>query len=76
MSKTSKPLPEWERVLSAASRLQTIVPDAILVGGTAVAIHTGHRQSQDGAAQQHVVHPFRFDSAPRRGRGNAGHGLA
>jgi hypothetical protein len=56
MSKTSKPLPEWERVLSAASRLQTIVPDAILVGGTAVAIHTGHRQSQDA---DHVVENLR-----------------
>lgn len=56
MSKISKPIPEWERVLSAAARLQTIVPDAILVGGTAVAIHTGHRQSQDA---DHVVENLR-----------------
>ena len=32
-------LPEWERVLSAAAHLQRIVPDAVLVGGTATAVY-------------------------------------
>lgn len=38
-------LPEWERVLAAAAHLQRIVPDAILVGGSAAAVYTGHRLS-------------------------------
>ena len=38
-------LPEWERLLSAAARLQRILPDAVLVGGTAVATHVHHRLS-------------------------------
>lgn len=38
-----KPPPEWEAVLEAASRLQELVPDAALVGGTAAAHHAGHR---------------------------------
>ena len=40
-------LPEWEQLLSAASRLQEILPGATLVGGTAVAIFAHHRLSQD-----------------------------
>ena len=44
---TSKPLPDWEQVLSAATRLQTLLPEAVLVGGTAAAVHAGHRFSQD-----------------------------
>lgn len=43
---------DWERVLSAAAHLQRIVPDAVLVGGTAAAIHAGHRFSYD---DDHVV---------------------
>jgi hypothetical protein len=42
----------WERVLSAAAHLQRIVPDAVLVGGTASAIHAKHRFSED---DDHVV---------------------
>jgi hypothetical protein len=30
-------LPDWESVLSAAARLQQLLPDAVLVGGTATA---------------------------------------
>lgn len=44
---TPKPLPDWEQVLSAATRLQTLLPEAVLVGGTAAAVHAGHRLSQD-----------------------------
>ncbi|MGA3267815.1 MAG: hypothetical protein ABSE16_13440 [Verrucomicrobiota bacterium] len=40
-------LPDWEQVLSAASRLQQLLPDAVLVGRTASAIHAQHRFSQD-----------------------------
>ena len=45
-------LPDWERLLSAAARLQEIVPGAVLVGGTAAALHAGHRLSMD---DDHVV---------------------
>jgi hypothetical protein len=45
MSKST--LPEWELVLSATARLQQLLPDAVLVGGTASAIHAGHRRSHD-----------------------------
>lgn len=45
-------LPEWERLLRAAARLQGILPDATLVGGTAAAIDAGHRRSMDA---DHVV---------------------
>jgi hypothetical protein len=48
----SEQLPEWERLLRAAARLQGILPDAILVGGTAAAIDAGHRGSMDA---DHVV---------------------
>jgi hypothetical protein len=49
-------LPEWDRVLSAAARLQTILPDAVLVGGTASAAFAKHRLSQDA---DHVVSDLR-----------------
>jgi hypothetical protein len=45
-------LPDWERLLSSAARLQQILPGAILVGGTAAAIHAGHRFSEDA---DHIV---------------------
>jgi hypothetical protein len=47
MPKHAKPLPEWDRVLSAAAHLQRIFPDAVLVGGTASALAAGHRVSVD-----------------------------
>ena len=40
-------LPDWEEVLSAAARLQQLLPAAVLVGGTASAIHARHRFSRD-----------------------------
>jgi hypothetical protein len=39
--------PSLARVLAAAAELQRIVPDAVLVGGTAAALHAGHRESFD-----------------------------
>jgi len=40
-------LPDWEQVLSSAARLQRILPEAILVGGTAAAFYAEHRLSTD-----------------------------
>src|SRR6188472_3240559 len=37
--------PSWDDVLAAAARLQRLVPDAVLVGGTAAAAHAKHRVS-------------------------------
>lgn len=56
-----KELPEWEAVLSAAARLQSVFPDAVLVGGTAAALYAGHRMSTDA---DHVLTDLRarFDS--------------
>ena len=39
--------PELLAVLESASRLQELVPDAILVGGSAAALYAGHRDSYD-----------------------------
>ena len=54
-------LPDWERVLSAAARLQGLLPDAVLVGGTAAGLHAGHRASRDAG---HVLTDLRshFDA--------------
>lgn len=40
-------LPDWEQVLSSAARLQHILPDAVLVWGTASALYAEHRLSTD-----------------------------
>jgi hypothetical protein len=37
----------WEAVLGSLCRLQTVLPDAVLVGGTASALYAGHRFSFD-----------------------------
>ena len=36
-----------EEVLASAARLQAVVPDAVLVGGSAAAYYAGHRESFD-----------------------------
>ena len=36
-----------QQVLISAARLQSVVPDAVLVGGSAAALHAGHRDSFD-----------------------------
>jgi hypothetical protein len=58
-------LPDWERLLAAERHLQAIVPGAVLVGGTAAAIHAGHRRSLDG---DHVLADLRerFDDVLAR----------
>jgi len=60
MSRNTETLPDWERVLSAAARLQQILPEAVLVGGTAAAVHAQHRFSRDA---DHVLTDLkpRFD---------------
>jgi hypothetical protein len=49
-------LPEWEQVLSSAAHLQRILPDAVLVGGTAAALYAEHRLSTDA---DHVLTDLR-----------------
>ena len=56
MPPNTAPLPDWELVLSSAARLQQILPDAVLVGGTASAIHAEHRFSRDA---DHVLTDLR-----------------
>ena len=45
-----------DAVFAAAARLQELVPDAVLVGGSAAAYHAGHRVSLD---DDHVVADLR-----------------
>lgn len=61
MSKSTAPLPDWELVLSSAARLQRILPETVLVRGTASAIHAEHRFSRD---PDHVLTDLRqrFDA--------------
>lgn len=61
MPSNTEPLPDWESVLSSAARLQRILPDAVLVGGTASAVHAEHRYSRDA---DHVLTDLRhrFDA--------------
>jgi len=56
MPQNTAPLPDWELVLSSAARLQLILPDAVLVGGTASAIYAEHRFSRDA---DHVLTELR-----------------
>src|SRR3990172_6009813 len=49
-------MPSWQRVLAAAARLQQLLPDAVLVGGTAAATHASHRVSFD---DDHVLTDLR-----------------
>lgn len=42
-----KPSSTLQTVLDSAARLQEVVPDAVLVGGAAAALHAGHRDSFD-----------------------------
>jgi hypothetical protein len=64
MSATSSS-PDWQRLLAAQRRLQTLVPGAVLVGGTAAALHLRHRTSLDG---DHVLPDLqdRFDDVLAR----------
>lgn len=48
--------PHWEDVLAASARLQELLPDAVLVGGSAAAVHARHRVSFD---DDHVLNDLR-----------------
>ena len=53
-------LPDWERLLRAAARLQGILPDATLVGGTAILAALGpmdrlYPQAEDPGAVRHQL---------------------
>ena len=54
-------IPEWEALLSSAAHLQRIVPEAVLVGGTASATYAHHRLS---VGHDHVLPNLRerFDA--------------
>lgn len=58
----NEPLPDWERVLAAATHLQRILPGAVLVGGSASVVYATHRLSTDA---DHVLTDLRhrFDQA-------------
>ena len=45
-------IPSWETLLAHAAILQTKIPGAVLVGGTAAAVHAKHRYSLD---HDHVI---------------------
>ena len=51
MAKRSRP-PDWETLLAQAALVQAKVPGAVLVGGTAAALHAHHRYSLD---HDHVI---------------------
>ncbi|MBF0337210.1 MAG: hypothetical protein HQL05_05200 [Nitrospirae bacterium] len=57
----SKPDETWEDVLASLCRLQGVLPEAVLVGGTASALYAGHRFSFD---HDHVLSDLRerFDT--------------
>src|SRR5436190_8625273 len=56
MASVQDQLPDWERLLAAERHLQHLVPGAVLVGGTAAAVHARHRFSMDG---DHVLDDLR-----------------
>lgn len=56
MSGGEEAVPEWEKLLAAERHLQALVPGTVLVGGTAAALHAGHRRSHDG---DHVLGDLR-----------------
>ncbi len=62
---------DWERLLAAERHVQHLVPGAVLVGGTAAALHVAHRFSADG---DHVLQDLRgrFDEVLSRLEAAAG----
>jgi hypothetical protein len=52
MANGNEALDAWESLLESLCRLQSVLPDAVLMGRTASALHAGHRLSFD---HDHVV---------------------
>lgn len=48
--------PDWDLLLAAERHLRALIPGTVLVGGTAAALHVGHRTSLDG---DHVLDDLR-----------------
>ena len=44
---TPQEIERWDRVLAAAAKLQSAIPEAFLVGGTVVGIYAPYRTSRD-----------------------------
>jgi len=44
---SNQPVPDWDEFLSAAARLQPILPEGAQVGGSTAVMHVGHRLSTD-----------------------------
>ena len=44
---TPQEIEHWNRVPAAAARLQSVIPEAFLVGGTAVGFYAPYRTSRD-----------------------------
>lgn len=61
MGEGSSDDPDFKDVLESAARLQRLIPDAVLVGGSAAALHAQHRVSFD---HDHVLADLRdrFDA--------------
>src|SRR4030042_3671242 len=74
MPQSPAPRADWEKVLFAAAYLQKILPQAVLVGGSASALLARHRISLDA---DHVLTDLkqRFDQVDRKStRLNSSHG--
>jgi hypothetical protein len=55
-NRADESLPDWERLLAAERHLQALVSGAVMVGGSAAALHGRHRLSMDG---DHVLADLR-----------------
>ena len=44
---TPQEIERWNRMFAAAAKLQSVIPKAFLVGGTAVGIYAPYRTSRD-----------------------------
>jgi hypothetical protein len=65
--------PEWEALLAHAALVQTKVPGAVLVGGTAAALHAHHREIEHidaGLRNQNRSAPLETTTVPLPGGGH------
>lgn len=61
---------QFDALIASATRLQELVPDAVLVGGTAAILHAGHRYSLDhdhGTPDLHDRFDLILDALEREG---------